>query len=113
MFISIEYCVVHKKAKLTSQTNPRSAIERQVSPFRIRLVVVERHVLVPALWSKQLSVHTIEIRTSMHSIHAISYCGAFGDEDGRLSVRPTTCWENGCRQSCAGVYWYRGIKSEG
>ncbi len=85
-----------EKVKLTSQTNPWSAIERQVSPFRIRLVVVEWHVLVPALWSKQLGVHAIEIRTSMHGVNAVSYCGAFGDEDGRLSVRSTTCWEDRC-----------------
>jgi hypothetical protein len=35
--------------------------------------VVEWHVLVPALWSKQLGVHAIEIRTSVHGVNAVSY----------------------------------------
>jgi len=51
--------------------------------------VVEWLVLVPALWSKQLGVHVIEITTSIHSENTVCYGGAFRDEDERLSIRPT------------------------
>ena len=94
---------MHERAKLTSQTNSWSAIERQVSPFCICLVVVEWHVLVPALRSEQLGTHAIEIKTSIHSVNAVSYCSAFRDEDKRLSVRPTTSGEDSCPQGRASV----------
>jgi hypothetical protein len=75
---------------LTSQADPRSSIEWQITPFSIRRIAIQRHVLVPSFGAKALGVHSVKVWSAMHSIHGICNSRALRDKHRRFAIRATT-----------------------
>jgi hypothetical protein len=52
------------------------------------------HILFPSFWTEELSIHSIEIRPSVHRVHTKGYGTSFGNKDGGVAVGPATSRQN-------------------
>lgn len=72
----------HNGGTPTPEADPWATIERQVTPFGVGRVVVQRHVFIPSLGPEDLSVHPIKIGPPMHRVDAVRHSSALRNKHG-------------------------------
>jgi hypothetical protein len=97
----------NKKGNQTYHTDPRSAIEREISPAR-----AEAFFWSPALRTEEESVRAVDIGAAVHGVCVVGYETAARDEDGREAGRSTAVWEDGVDKREAGVGWDDRVEAE-
>lgn len=89
-----------------TNTDPWSAIERQIAPARLQLPIL------PAFRAKYLCIWTVYVRSTMHSVNVVCDDGSFRNEDGRETVFVSAHREDCIFLCFAFVAWDDGMKAK-
>ena len=89
-----------------TNTDPWSAIERQIAPARLQLPIL------PAFRAKYLCIWTVDVRSSMHGVDVVGDDRSFGDEDRGKAVFASAHREDCIFLCFAFVAWDDGVKAQ-
>lgn len=94
-----------RQGRLTSETDPRAPVERQVFPSVFG-------VLFPALWPEGPGVFAPEVGAAVHGEHVVRYQLALAHVDGRSRVGASSDGEGGVSGRDAEVDRDWGLETE-
>jgi hypothetical protein len=96
-----------RKASLTTQTDPRSAIKRQPSPTDLA-----QFLLAPAFRSELICVLSVKILAPMQCKEAVDYLVARRKGDGTVAVLAAAVGDGGVLVCAASISVQRGIEAK-
>lgn len=90
--------------KVLANTNPRSAVEREVSPPWTKTL--------PSFWAELEGVFPVDVLAAVQVVGVVGYDGVFGYEDGGEAIRSSASREDGVAEGEARVHRDHGVEAE-